>query len=183
MQAPDFELPNVAAGPDPYRLSAREGAVSFVVVFFQRDFHCVNCRRQVRAVADELPAFERLDAEPVSVLPEPVGRVREWQRQYDLPYPLLADESAAVGDEYDQPVRFGILGDVSDFFGRMPAVVVVDLTTPGAREVRYVHRGRSTFDRPAIEDVLAELDGPAGGGSGQERVDDDAGPEPGGDRS
>jgi len=42
------------------------------------------------------------------------------------PYPLLADPDAAVGDAYDQPIRFGILGDLSDFFGRMPAVVIVD---------------------------------------------------------
>jgi peroxiredoxin Q/BCP len=49
------------------------------------------------------------------------------------------------------------LGRFSDFFGRMPEVVVVDRrgTDP---EVASVYAGSSTFDRPEIEDLLAELD-------------------------
>jgi peroxiredoxin Q/BCP len=69
----------------------------------------------------------------------------------------LADSNAEAGEAYDQPVRFGILGRFSDFFGRMPEVVVVDRrgTEP---EITYVHRGSSTFDRPEIDEILAELD-------------------------
>jgi peroxiredoxin Q/BCP len=158
MQAPDFALPNVAAGPDPYRLSERAGAVSAVVLLLQRDHYCTNCRRQVREVKARVAAFRERDAEPVSVLPEPVERAREWQASYDLPYPLLADAAADVGEAYDQPVRFGALGSLSDFFGRMPEAVVVDLRPGREREVAYAHRGRSTFDRPSVDDLLAVLD-------------------------
>ena len=62
-----------------------------------------------------------------------------------------------VGDAYDQPVRFGLLGRLSDFFGRMPEVAIVDRRgeTP---ELAYTYRGSSTFDRPSVDDLLAELD-------------------------
>jgi peroxiredoxin Q/BCP len=108
-------------------------------------------------VAERYEEFRARDAEVVSIVPEPLARVEEWQESYDLPYPLLADPDATVGDAYGQPVRFGVLGEFSDFFGRMPEVIIVDRrgTDP---EVAYVYQGSSTFDRPEVEDLLAELD-------------------------
>ncbi|MFB6161740.1 MAG: peroxiredoxin family protein [Haloferacaceae archaeon] len=154
---PDFSLPNVAVGPDPFSLTGLSEDVSFVVLFFQRDHYCTNCRKQVQRLADRVGEFRERDAEVVSIVPEPVERVEAWQERYDLPYPLLADPNAEAGDAYDQPVRFGVLGRFSDFFGRMPEVVVVDRrsTEPG---VAYVHRGSSTFDRPGIDEVLERID-------------------------
>jgi len=150
-----FSLPNVGAGPDPFALADADAA--FVVLCFQRDYHCTNCRKQVQTLADRYDEFAARDAEVVSIVPEPPERLREWQDQYDLPYPLLADPEAAVGDAYDQPVRFGFLGQFSDFLGRMPAIVVLDLRGADPTVV-YEHRGRSTFDRPEIEAVLAAID-------------------------
>jgi len=150
-----FELPNVGPGPDPFRLA--DVAADFLVLFFQRDYYCTNCRAQVQTLADRYAEFRERDAEIASILPESVEQTREWQARYDLPYPLLADPDAAVGDQYDQPVRFGPLGKLSDFFGRMPEVVVLDLR--GDRpEIGYSYRSTSTFDRPGIDDLLAELD-------------------------
>jgi peroxiredoxin Q/BCP len=83
--------------------------------------------------------------------------VQSWQDSYDLPFPLLADPDIAVGEMFDQPVRFGFLGDISDFLGRMPEVVVLDLRGDEPR-VAWSYSGRSTFDRPDVDDVLAELD-------------------------
>jgi peroxiredoxin Q/BCP len=122
----DFSLPNVAIGPDPFSLSDLPEDVSFVVLFFQRDYYCTNCRKQVQQLADRIEEFRERDAKVVSIVPEPVERVEQWQETYDLPYPLLADPNTEAGDAYDQPVRFGLLGRVSDFFGRMPEVVVID---------------------------------------------------------
>lgn len=153
----DFTLPNVSVGPDPFSLAGLSDDVSFVVLFFQRDHYCTNCRKQVQALAARIDEFRERDAEVVSIVPEPVDRVESWQETYDLPYPLLADPQAEAGDAYDQPVRFGILGKVSDFFGRMPAVVIVDRRGADP-EIAYVHKGSSTFDRPEIDDLLAELE-------------------------
>jgi len=154
----DFSLPNVAVGPDPFSLSELPDDVDFVVLFFQRDHYCTNCRKQVQELAEHVGTFQDRNAQIVSIVPEPVERVEEWQDSYDLPYPLLADPEAEVGEAYDQPVRFGLLGRFSDFFGRMPEVVIVDRRGPSP-EITYVHQGRSTFDRPDIEELLDELDG------------------------
>jgi len=156
-QVRPFSLPNVGVGPDPFSLSDLPDDVDFAILFFQRDHYCTNCRKQVQALADRIDEFRARDAEVVSIVPEPVDRVRSWQETYDLPYPLLADPNADAGDAYGQPVRFGLLGRFSDFFGRMPEVVVVDRR--GAEpDIAYVHRGSSTFDRPEIDDLLATLD-------------------------
>lgn len=154
---PPFSLPNAAAGPDPFSLSALPEDVSFVVLFFQRDDYCTNCRQQVQAVADRYDEFRARDAAVASILPEPLETAARWQDSYDLPYALLADPDAAVGDAFDQPVRFGVLGDLSDFFGRMPAVVVVDRRGDDP-EIAYAYEGSSTFDRPDVDTILAELD-------------------------
>jgi peroxiredoxin Q/BCP len=156
--AAEFSLPNVGPGPDPFALDSLPEDVAFVVLFFQRDYYCTNCRSQVQTVADRIDDFRERDATPVSILPEPVERAASWQERYDLPYPLLADPDTDVSDAYDQPVRFGPLGRISDFFGRMPEVVILD-RRDDPPSVAYTHQGRSTFDRPSVDDLLAELDG------------------------
>ncbi len=156
-QVPAFSLPNAAAGPDPFSLSALADDVGFVVLCFQRDHYCTNCRDQVRELAERYDAFRARDAEVVSVVPEPLSKVAAWQERYDLPYPLLADPDASLGDACNQPVRFGLLGRFSDFFGRMPTVVIID-RREAEPVIVYTYRGSSTFDRPAVEDLLAELD-------------------------
>ncbi len=154
-----FEAPNVGPGPDPLALADVAADHEFVVLLLQRDHYCTNCRDQVTTVADRYDEFVSRDTEVVSVLPEPLDRAHEWQREYDLPYPLLADPEATVGETYDQPVRFGPLGRLSDFFGRQPEAVVLDLRS-GAEDaaVVYVHHGRTTFDRPSVDELLAAID-------------------------
>jgi len=154
---PHFSLRNAATGPDPFSLEDLDDDVCFAALFFQRDHYCTNCRTQVQQLAEWIEAFHERQSEVVSIVPEPLENVQAWQERYDLPFPLLADPDASVGDAYDQPVRFGVLGRFSDFFGRMPEVVIVDRRGP-APEIAYVHKGSSTFDRPDIDQILEELD-------------------------
>jgi len=153
----EFELPNVGAGPDPLALSAVTAEHDFVLLLFQRDHYCTNCRKQVQAIRDQYPAFEERGVEVVSIVPEPVEKVREWQDSYELPFPLCADPDAEVSAEYDQPVRFGVLGKLSDFFGRMPKAVLLDCRgeEPGTA---FSHEGSSTWDRPEVEELLGTID-------------------------
>jgi len=155
---PDFELPNVAAGHDPFSLSgtAADPDVDAILLLFQRDYHCGNCRKQVRAIAERYVEFEALNATVVSILPEPTDRVRSWQESYDLPFPLLADPTTDVSDAYDQPVRFGILGSLHDLVGRMPVAVLLDVRS-GDPVIAYTYEGRMPADRPEIDDLLAEV--------------------------
>ena len=155
--AAEFELANVGPGPDPCSLRDLAADNAFVVLLFQRDFYCTNCRKQVQAVAERYDEFTEREAVVASLLPEERERAAEWQDSYDLPYPLLADPEAVASDAYDQPVKFGILGKFSDFLGRMPEAVVVD-ARGDEPTVAWSYAGESTFDRPSVDDVLAELD-------------------------
>jgi peroxiredoxin Q/BCP len=85
-------------------------------------------------------------------LPESVDRTREWQEIVELPYPVLADDGGVVGDSYDQPSRFGILGNLSDLVGRMPLAVVLDVR--GEPTVHATHPGSSPADRPPVSALL-----------------------------
>ncbi len=152
-----FSLANVGPGPDPCSLDDLAADHDFVLLLFQRDHYCTNCRKQVQQVSDRYDEFQRRNTEVVSIVPEPRSKVQEWQDSYDLPYPLLADPEAATGDAYDQPVRFGLLGKVSDFFGRMPEAVLLDCRGDEPR-VAWEYKSRSTFDRPDIDDLLAAVD-------------------------
>lgn len=82
-----------------------------------------------------------------------MDRAQKWQDAYDLPYPLLADPSTQLGDEFDQPARFGAIGQLHDILGRMPEALVIDVTGP-APEVVYVHQGISSADRPSIDELF-----------------------------
>ncbi len=163
MSIRELSLPNVGPGPDPLSVSAlvadAEEPLDAVVFLLQRDHHCGNCRRQVQAVADRYPEFRERRAEVVSIVPEPRERVASWQESYDLPYPLCADPSTTAGEAFDQPVRLGPLGRLSDLLGRMPAAIVLDVREPEAVEVAYTHRGNSTWDRPEIDELLAAVEG------------------------
>jgi peroxiredoxin Q/BCP len=153
----EFELPNVGAGPDPLVFAEVTADHDFVLLLFQRDYYCTNCRKQVQAIRDRYDDFAQRDVEVVSIVPEPVEKVREWQDSYDLPFPLCADPDAEVSGEYDQPVRFGVLGKLSDFFGRMPKAVLLDCRGENV-EIAYSHEGSSTWDRPEVEELLATID-------------------------
>ncbi|MFC7137412.1 peroxiredoxin family protein [Halobaculum litoreum] len=151
--APDFSLPNVGVGPDPYGPADAAADHDALLLLFQRDYFCGNCRRQVAAVADRYDEFRAAGAEVASVLPESVDRTRDWQGVVDLPYPVLADPGGETGDAYDQPTRFGALGNLFDLVGRMPLAVVLDLR--GDPAVAAAFPGRRPADRPPVDDLLA----------------------------
>jgi len=157
--APDlgFELPNVGTGPNPLSLAEAAADNDFLLVLFQRDYHCTNCRSQVQAMEAHYDEFRDRGVEVVSVVPEPPERLRDWQDSYDLSYPLCADPATAVSEAYDQPVRFGLLGSLSDFLGRMPKAVLLDCREEPPTVV-YAHEGSSTWDRPEMSELFAAVD-------------------------
>lgn len=55
----DFELPNAATGPDPFRLGdyAADSDRDALVLLFQRDYYCSKCREQVQTVASRYDDF------------------------------------------------------------------------------------------------------------------------------
>lgn len=156
---PDIALANVGDGPSPYRVADRAAApeLDWLVVLFQRDRYCRNCRRQVRAIADRYDEFVRRHAEVVSVLPESPAVAATWQDAYHLPFPLLADPGGRVGERLGQPIRFGRFGERFDLLGRMPLALVFDVRN-GATGIAYSHEGRRPADRPDVDELLREID-------------------------
>ena len=169
----EVRLPNVGPGPDPLTLteltdpvlpadptttSDADPAHESIVVLLHRDHHAGNCRRQVRAVADRYNEFRERGCQVVSVVPEPRARVREWQTQYDLPYPICADPETNAGETFDQPVHHGRLGDAFDLVGRMPTAIVLDVRDPGTVSVVATYRGDTIWDRPEIDALLTDID-------------------------
>jgi len=154
--APDFELSNLGAGSDTCSLSALADENEFVLLLFQRDDRCGNCRKQVQVFADWHDEFRERETEVVSIVPEPPDRVADWQASYDLPYPLLADPEKRVSEAYDQPVRFGFLGNRIDLLGRMPKAVLIDCRDEPT--IVYTHEGASTWDRPELAELFDEID-------------------------
>lgn len=155
--APDFELPNAGPGPDPCSLADLTAGSDFVVLYFQRAGDSVACRKQVTHVKKRYDSFRARDAVPAAILPEPRQTAAEWQARYDLPFPLLADESNDVAADYGQPVRLGFLSDVSDVFGRVPYVVVVDARRPEPRIV-WTHKSKTAQNRPESRAILGAVD-------------------------
>ncbi|QFU84728.1 peroxiredoxin family protein [Natronorubrum aibiense] len=155
----DFELPNAAAGPDPLRLReyASDPDRDAIVLLFQRDYHCPKCREQVQTVASRYDEFVDRRTAVISILPESIEQATRWNDQYDLPFPLLADESKTTSDQYDQPTRFGALGSLHDMVGRMPEAVLIDATGQEPT-IEYVHRGKLPADRPTVDDLLERID-------------------------
>ncbi|WP_436923329.1 redoxin domain-containing protein [Halosimplex amylolyticum] len=155
--APEFELPNVGPGPDPCSLTALADEESFVVLLFQDDHDCAECRSQAKRAGERYSALRARDTVAVSVLPEPRDRAEAWQDRFELPHPLLVDPGASAGDDYGQPERLTFLGEWIPIFGRLPAVAIVDARGPDP-EVAWTYRGRSTWDHPSMATVLDALD-------------------------
>lgn len=150
-----FVLPNVGPGPDPLTFADLE--TEFAVLLLHRDFYCSECRQQIRRVKKRYDEFEARNAAVLSVLPEDRETAAEWQKQYHLPFPVIADADTELGDHFEQPTRFGLLGRIHDVIGRMPAVIVLDLRWSDPIET-FAHRGDSRTDRPRIDEILDALD-------------------------
>lgn len=86
-----------------------------------------------------------------------VERAEDWQAQFDLPFPLLADPKKDVADRYDQPTQYGALGKIHDLIGRLPESVILD-TRGETGEIVYTYEGESPEDRPAVEKLVEEIE-------------------------
>ena len=156
---PSFELPNVGVGPDPLSLAQITETADFAVLLLLRDYHCPKCKAQVQSVAEQARSFAELNAAVVPILPDEREKAADWQDSFDLPFRLLADPGKEVAEKYDQPTRFGALGQLHDFIGRMPETVILD-TRDGDPEIVYAYEGETPGDRPDVETMVAEVEEP-----------------------
>ena len=95
--APEFTLPDQDG--EPVRLSDFEGVQ--VVLYFYPRADTPGCTKEACAFRDSWEAFDEQDVVVLGVSNDPVGPLREFKDQYDLPFTLLSDEDGAVASAYD----------------------------------------------------------------------------------
>ncbi|WP_181685301.1 redoxin domain-containing protein [Halorhabdus salina] len=154
-EAFDFELPNVGVGPDPLSLSAVIGASDFAVLLFLRDYHCPKCKAQVGEISEHARQFNEMKTAVLPILPEPRDKAARWREKVvsEFPFPLLADAEKTVAEQYDQPTRYGPVGQLSDLLGRLPQSVVLD-TRGDDVDMVFEHAGDSIDDRPTPTELI-----------------------------
>ena len=140
----DFELPDERARP--YRLQEHlsDGPV---VVLFNRGDWCAYCNGQLASAARRYDEFRARRASIVSISVDGVARNAAWADRLRLPFPLLADETAAVA------AAWGVYDPAAQIARPAIFVVAPDLSVP----LRYL--GRDYADRPPFAALLAALDG------------------------
>lgn len=139
-----------------YNLGESSEEYDYIVLLFQRDYFCTNCRTQVQKVEDRYDEFQERNVQVVSILPENLSRAKDWEDNYNLSYPVVADKDSNISDRFDQPIRFGPLGSLHDLLGRMPLTVILD-AQGDELEVVFREAGSNPSDRPSVDDLLDEV--------------------------
>jgi peroxiredoxin len=89
---PTFTLPAAAGGEvNTWRYKQRQ---SLVLLFYRGDRP--EAAAYLRALAERYAALRDEDAEVLAIAPEPVDRLRDRQRAWRVPFPLLADPGGIV---------------------------------------------------------------------------------------
>ena len=94
--APDFTLP--ADDGSTVRLSDLRGRK--VVLYFYPKDDTPGCTTQACDVRDRIGEFEARGALVYGVSPDSVASHRKFKQKFNLNFPLLADETHAVAEQY-----------------------------------------------------------------------------------
>jgi peroxiredoxin Q/BCP len=152
----DYQI-NEESTKGKYSLEEEMKKSEYIVLLFQRDYFCTNCRTQVQRIEERYEEFQTRNTQVVSILPENLSRSKDWSDKYDLSYPVIADVNSEISDRFEQPVRFGALGNIHDLLGRMPLVVILSCSNNDL-DVVFRKAGSNPSDRPTVDDLLQEID-------------------------
>jgi peroxiredoxin Q/BCP len=94
--APDFEAPTQTG--KPLRLSSLRG--SSVVLYFYPEADTPGCTRESKSFRDIYPDLKAKHVEVVGVSTDTVDAQNAFCQKYDLPFPLVADSSKQIAQQY-----------------------------------------------------------------------------------
>jgi thioredoxin-dependent peroxiredoxin len=94
--APDFEAPTQTG--TPLRLSSLRG--SSVVLYFYPQADTPGCTRESKSFRDIYPELKAHHVEVVGVSTDTVDEQNAFCQKYDLPFPLVADSSKQIAQQY-----------------------------------------------------------------------------------
>ncbi|MFI4993960.1 MAG: thioredoxin-dependent thiol peroxidase [Solirubrobacterales bacterium] len=94
--APDFELPD----QDGRMVKLSDFRGQPVVVYFYPKASTPGCTTQACGVRDHRADYAKAGSVVLGISPDPVKKVKKFHDEYDLNFPLLADEDHAVTERY-----------------------------------------------------------------------------------
>jgi thioredoxin-dependent peroxiredoxin len=146
-EAPDFELPD----QDGRAVRLEDFRGQRVVVYFYPKANTSGCTTQACGVRDHAADYEQAGAVVLGISPDPVAKIKTFADEYDLDFPLLADEDHAVAESYGVWVEKSMYGRT--YWGAQRTTFVVGSDGRVAEVLRNV--------KPAQHDelVLATLAG------------------------
>jgi peroxiredoxin Q/BCP len=148
----EFELPNVGRGGETEQSAKFAADDEFLLVVLLGSHYCSRSRELVRALAENDEAFTARGTTVVPVLPDIPGRARLWDRQYDLPFPLLADPS----EDSEEPDEFGAFGPLQRAVDELPAFVLC--RCGGEHPTVVATETEAALDVPLVDAVLDFVD-------------------------
>ncbi len=97
-QAPEFELPG--SDGSTIRLADYRGN-AVVVLFFVREYNCMQCRAHVAQLGRLYKEFRAAGAEVLVILGDTPERARTYAGLLKTPFPVLSDPERAIYHSYD----------------------------------------------------------------------------------
>jgi len=155
----DFELPNVGQGDETARPETLGTDGDYLLVVLLGSHYCSRSRELVRTLCEHHDAFRRRNTTVVPVLPDIRERARIWDRQYDLPFPMLVDpatDDGGVEGPTDTSDAFGAFDPLEASVSELPAVALCRAGEDGLRAVAT--ETEATLDVPVVESLLGFVD-------------------------
>ena len=96
IKAPDFSAPDQDG--KEHKLSDYLG--KWIVLYFYPKDMTPGCTTEACSFRDELPQFDKLEAQIIGVSKDSVQRHLKFANKYDLPFVLLSDENGTICEDY-----------------------------------------------------------------------------------
>ncbi len=103
--APDFVLPD----QNGQAHSLKEYAGKYLVLYFYPKDDTPGCTQEACAFRDDLHQLTDLGAQVVGISVDDSSSHAEFAKKYHLPFPLLADNTAAIAASYGVLLNLGIM--------------------------------------------------------------------------
>jgi thioredoxin-dependent peroxiredoxin len=95
--APDFTLPSTTG--ENISLRQFKGKKTVILYFYPKD-ETPGCTREACDFRDHTPEFDKHNAVVLGVSTDPLDSHQHFREKHKLPFPLLADDDAAVSKLY-----------------------------------------------------------------------------------
>src|SRR5947209_7657044 len=118
--APDFELRD----QDGRAVKLSDFRGQTVVVYFYPKAETPGCTKQACGVRDHRSDYAQAGVRVLGVSPDPVAKLKKFQENHALDFPLLSDEDHAVAEAYGVWAQKSMYGRT--YFGNERSTFIVD---------------------------------------------------------